>query len=54
MDIKKYLDRINYSGSKELTISILNELQKHHLLSITFENLDIHYGKKIELDQEKL
>lgn len=52
MDIKKYLGHKNYSGSTELTISILNELQKHHLLRIPFENLDIHYGKKIELDQE--
>lgn len=50
MDFKTYLKRINYTGALTPTLPVLIELQNHHLLAIPFENLDIHYGKKIVLD----
>ncbi|MBZ0204045.1 MAG: arylamine N-acetyltransferase [Ignavibacteria bacterium] len=49
MDIKRYLERINYSGDLIPTIEVLNELQSAHLLNIPFENIDIHYKIKIDL-----
>lgn len=49
MDIKRYLERINYSGDLIPKIEVLNELQSAHLLNIPFENIDIHYKIKIDL-----
>jgi len=49
MDIQTYLDRIDFHDPLEVNMDILYKLQKKHLLNIPFENLDIHYGKKISL-----
>ena len=54
MDIPSYLKRIDYRGSLELTAEVLNELQYAHLLSVPFENLDIHLGHPILLKEAKL
>lgn len=50
MDISKYIERINFFLELNPTKEVLFSLQKNHLLNIPFENLDIHYGTKIELD----
>lgn len=49
MDVQKYLDRIGFKGSSVPNQNTLFSLQKNHLLSIPFENLDIHYNRKISL-----
>lgn len=49
MDIKRYLNRIHYTGDLVPTLEVLNELQSAHLLSVPFENIDIHYKVKIDL-----
>ena len=49
-----YLKRINYSGSLEPSLKVLKQLQQAHLMSVPFENLDIHYGRTIELDLDKI
>jgi len=54
MNIEKYLNRINFIGEVEPTLSVLIELQKVHLLNVPFENLDIHNGTIIELDLNKI
>jgi N-hydroxyarylamine O-acetyltransferase len=54
MDIQKYLQRIQYSDLLKPNLQELKNLQKSHLLHVPFENLDIHYGKTIELDIEKI
>jgi N-hydroxyarylamine O-acetyltransferase len=54
MDVPSYLKRIDYRGSLELTVEVLNELQYAHLLSVPFENLDIHLGHPILLKEAKL
>jgi len=54
MDIQKYLNRIGIKGKSNPTLAFLQKLQKAHLLNIPFENLDIHYGNKIELNADKL
>jgi N-hydroxyarylamine O-acetyltransferase len=50
MEKEKYFERIGYRGSTEPTIEVLKALQKCHLLSVPFENLDIHYKIPIELN----
>lgn len=53
MDIDAYLNRIKYSGPRTLTAETLRQLHRAHLLTIPFENLDIHLGHTIVLDTEK-
>ena len=47
------MERINYQGDLIPNFYVLKELQKNHLLSVPFENLDIHYGIPIELEVAK-
>lgn len=53
LKITEYLNRINYKGVLKPNFEVLKELQKCHLLSVPFENLDIHYKRPIELDNTK-
>ncbi len=41
MDIESYLDRIDYRGDTAPTYDTLRDLQRAHMLSVPFENLDI-------------
>lgn len=51
----QYLERIGFSGTPARSATeTLFRLQRQHLLNVPFENLDIHSGRKIELDIEKL
>jgi N-hydroxyarylamine O-acetyltransferase len=54
LDIKAYLERINYHGSLAPTAETLRELQVAHLLTVPFENLSIHAGQPIVLEDEAL
>lgn len=54
MNIKSYLERINFRGSHLPNYETLCELQKTHLLNVPFENLDIHYDKEIILNINKI
>jgi N-hydroxyarylamine O-acetyltransferase len=57
MDISAYLDRIDYPIPQEslaLTAETLGELQVAHLLTVPFENLSIHAGEPIVLDDAAL
>jgi N-hydroxyarylamine O-acetyltransferase len=54
MDLSLYLQRIHYAGSLEPTIPTLRALHLAHLLAVPFENLDIHLGRPISLEQEAL
>jgi N-hydroxyarylamine O-acetyltransferase len=49
MDKKAYLHRIGLSGSFRPTMPNLHALHESHVLNIPFENLDIHFNKKITL-----
>jgi N-hydroxyarylamine O-acetyltransferase len=51
MDTKAYLKRIGYRGSTRPTVNVLCRLHKRHLLSIPFENLDIHLHRPIILSE---
>lgn len=51
MDTKKYLRRIGIENSGiSPTIENLKNLQRRHLLTTPFENLDIHWKRQILLD----
>jgi N-hydroxyarylamine O-acetyltransferase len=54
MDVTAYLDRINYRGSLVPSAETLRGLQVAHLLAVPFENLSIHSGEPIILEDDAL
>jgi N-hydroxyarylamine O-acetyltransferase len=54
MNIETYLQRLNYHGPRPRTIATLRALHQAHLISVPFENLDIHSGRPIVLEEEAL
>jgi N-hydroxyarylamine O-acetyltransferase len=54
MDVTSYLERIDYRGSLELSAEVLCGLHYAHLLAVPFENLDIHLGHPILLNEDQL
>lgn len=54
MNVEAYLQRIDYCGSREPTAETLRALQVAHLLHVPFENLSIHAGEPIVLEQDAL
>ena len=50
MDYSAYLKRINYEGDLSISLDLLKKLQYLHLLHIPFENLDIHQGVEIKME----
>src|SRR5438477_10211425 len=43
------LERIGYQGPVSISYETLRDLQRAFLLSVPFENLDIHFGRPIEI-----
>ena len=54
MNVAAYLKRIDYHGALEPTAETLRALQVAHLLHVPFENLSIHAGEPIVLDEDAL
>lgn len=54
MDISTYLRRINYGKTPALDLETLRGLQRAHLLTVPFENLDIGLKRPIRLDEQSL
>jgi N-hydroxyarylamine O-acetyltransferase len=54
MDINAYLKRIDYKGSLGASKETLYALHRQHLLNIPYENLDIHLGRRLELNEEHI
>lgn len=52
-EIAPYLARIGYTGPRDVTMDTLHRLHVAHLLSVPFENLDIHLGRPIVLDVDR-
>src|SRR5690348_18327942 len=53
MDTAAYLARIGYTGPLQPSAESLRLLQRAHLLSVPFENLDIGCKRKIMVDRER-
>jgi len=51
MNLSAYLQRLNYDGPLEPTAATLQALHQAHLLTVPFENLDIHLDRPIILDE---
>jgi N-hydroxyarylamine O-acetyltransferase len=49
--IAAYLERIGYSGPVLPDAKLLRELHRAHLFAVPFENLDIGWGKRIQIDE---
>ena len=54
MNRAAYLERIGYDGPLEPTLETLAGLQRAHMLSVPFENLDIHLGRELVLDPDRV
>ncbi|HEX8502066.1 MAG TPA: arylamine N-acetyltransferase [Pyrinomonadaceae bacterium] len=54
MDVRAYLERIAYRGPLEPTAGTLRLLHVAHLRAVPFENLSIHAGEPVVLDDEAL
>lgn len=54
MQTDAYLKRINYSGPLKPAAETLRALQVAHLLTVPFENLSIHAGEPIVLEDNAL
>src|SRR5919107_4778825 len=54
MDVNAYLERIGYRGPLAPTAETLRRLHVAHLLAVPFENLSIHAGEPVVLDDDSL
>jgi N-hydroxyarylamine O-acetyltransferase len=54
IEVGGYLDRIGYEGAMEPSVEVLRELHRAHLYAVPFENLDIHLGRPIVLEEAAL
>jgi N-hydroxyarylamine O-acetyltransferase len=54
MNIDAYLQRLNYNGPHARHVDTLRALHQAYLLAVPFENLDIHLGRPIVLDEAAL
>jgi len=52
--IMAYLKRIGFSGTPKLDFETLHELQRRHLLTVPYENLDIVRGIPLSLEIDNL
>ncbi|MEU5424929.1 arylamine N-acetyltransferase [Streptomyces olivoreticuli] len=54
LDLDAYLARIGYEGERAPTLEVLHGVQRAHVTSIPFENLDVMLGVPILLDLESV
>ena len=54
MDVPTYLNRLHYSNPVKPDAETLHGLQRAHMMSVPFENLDIGLKRRIHLSEEAL
>lgn len=54
IDIAAYCARVGVNGPLAPTVATLRRLHHAHMLAVPFENLDIHWGRPIVLDEARL
>ncbi len=54
VDVESYLQRIKYVGEVRPTEATLRSLHRAHLFTVPFENLDIHLGRQIVCDEDRI
>jgi N-hydroxyarylamine O-acetyltransferase len=50
LSLAAYLQRIGYAGPIEPSFAVLRDVHRAHLLTIPYENLDIHLGRPLSLN----
>ena len=50
--LKEYLERIGFRGVQRPDLATLNELQRTHVRTVPFENLDVQLGRPIVMDPD--
>ncbi|KUO22317.1 arylamine N-acetyltransferase family protein [Streptomyces dysideae] len=53
-EVDAYLRRLGVEHPAWPTVDVLRELQLHHLQTVPFENLSIHLGEEIVLEEKRL
>ena len=53
-EVREYLERINYTGSRDPSYKTLSELQQCHLTTVPFENLSVYGKEEIVLSKDWL
>jgi len=54
LNLDPYFERINYTGSTDITEDTLRDIHIAHTLNVPFENLDVFYRRPIRLDETSL
>lgn len=54
LNVENYMKRISFQGEIQTNQRTLAALHRNHILNVPFENLDIHYGRKIILDLNRI
>lgn len=54
IDLRRYFDRVGYSGPVEVDLDTLNGIMQAHAQSVPFENLDVLLGRPIQLSPDAL
>jgi N-hydroxyarylamine O-acetyltransferase len=54
MNYIQYLHRLQVNKTENPSYSFLSKLQEQHLFTVPFENLDIHQGNKIVIDEDRI
>lgn len=50
LDVGRYLDRIGFTGDVSIDLATLAALQRAHLSTVPFENLDVFHGVGVRTD----
>lgn len=50
IQLEAYFERIGYKGPQDVSFKTLKAIQAAHLLSIPFENLDLHLNVPLQLN----
>jgi N-hydroxyarylamine O-acetyltransferase len=54
MNLGQYLNRVGFTGNLEPNLETLIGLHRAHLQTIPYENLEIHFGRTLELKLERI
>ena len=54
MELKAYLERIDYTGPVQVDEETLIRIHRQHLLEISYENLDVQLGRRVGLDLQRI
>ena len=54
MELDAYFERIGFTDQPSVDLNTLVRLQRQHLLSIPYENLDVQLGQSLDLDIDRI